>query len=168
MQNQNLILNERQILQKIRRIAYQIYENNFDETHIVFAGIEGSGYTLAKMLLQEFSQISKIETTLAQILINKQNPSQSEIQLVPINKEMIKDKVIILCDDVLNTGKTLVYSLRCFINTNVKKIQTAVLVDRQHHNFPISADYVGYQLATTLQEHVKVTLNESEKSVYLF
>lgn len=160
------LLNKIQTKQKIKRIAYEIYENNFDEKEIVFVGVERMGYIFAELLLAEYTIISNQKTELIKLLLDKYSPLQSEIKLV--GNYPIKNKVVILVDDVLNTGRTLVYSLKPFINIEIKKLQTAVIIDRNYKLFPVSADYVGYALSTTLKEHVKVILdNEKEFGVYL-
>ncbi len=147
------LLNKIQTKQKIKRIAYEIYENNFDEKEIVFVGVERMGYIFAELLVAEYKLISKQKTELIKLLLDKYSPLQSEIKLV--GDYPIKNKVVILVDDVLNTGRTLVYSLKPFINIEIKKLQTAVIIDRNYKSFPVSADYVGYALSTTLKEHIK-------------
>ena len=181
---QNLILSDLQTLQKIRRIAYQIYENNFDETAIVFAGIEPNGNQLTKLLVAEFQQITQntgieiIVTSLQKSANVTENNSQSNSQNNSKNtlsyelvcdKAVVENKVVIVIDDVLHTGRTLMYGLNPLLNIAVKKIQTVVLVKREHHQFPVHADYVGYALSTTILQHVHVELSkEGEIGVYLF
>ena len=161
-----LILNAKQTHQKIVRIAHEIIEQNYNESTIIIAGVYDRGYTFAKLLETELNKISKIHTELIKITLDKKAPLQSEISL---DKEIesIENKVIILTDDVLNTGKTTAYSLKPFLNKKIKKLQTAFIVDRGHKSFPISADYIGYSLSTTLQEHIDVILEGDEMGVYL-
>lgn len=162
-----LLLNKEQTLQKIRRIAYEVYENNFEEDEIILAGIYDKGYQFAQLLETELSNISKINIKLIKVELDKVSPLQSEVKLNCEFSEL-ENHTIILIDDVLNTGRTLAYSLKPFLNLNIKKLQTAVIVDRNHKNFPISADYIGYALSTTLQEHIEVVLNkEQELGVYI-
>ncbi|AFK01831.1 phosphoribosyltransferase [Emticicia oligotrophica DSM 17448] len=164
----NQLLNKTQTLQKIRRIAYQIYEQNFEESSIIIAGINGEGYAFAEMLVNELKQISNIDTYIAKVSFEKHATEQPEIT-IESQVDTFRNKNIVLCDDVLNTGKTLAFSLRPFLSIPIKKLQVAVMVDRNHPNFPISADYVGYSLSTTLNEHIQVILSEEEKTgVYLF
>ena len=162
----NIILNQEQIIQKIRRIAFQIYEDNHLEEEIIFAGIKGSGYRLAEILQEEFSLNTGINSTLIKVSLDKMKPVQSDVSL-DVDVQKISNKTIIVVDDVLNTGRTLSYSLKPFLNVRVKKLQTVVLVDRKHKNFPISADYVGYSLSTTLQEHIDVFLESDKFGVFL-
>lgn len=161
------ILDKSQTLQKIRRIAYEIYEQNFREDGIVFAGIYDKGYQFAKILHKEFERIAPIKADLVKISLDKLSPLQSEITLDK-DISLLQNKTIILTDDVLNTGRTLAYSLKPFLNCEIKKLQTAVIVDRGHKNFPISADYIGYSLSTTLMEHIEVELADKKNlGVYL-
>jgi pyrimidine operon attenuation protein / uracil phosphoribosyltransferase len=163
----NRLLDSMQIRQKIRRMAFQIFEDNFEESELFLIGIEGSGYTLARHLCSEIESIASFPVHLGKISLDKFQPVQSEVQL-DISLDKIENKTIILVDDVLNTGRTLAYSLKPFLKKGIKKLQTAVLVDRGHKNFPISADYVGYTLSTTLQEHISVELGEGQDlGVYL-
>lgn len=160
-----LILNKIQIEQRVNRIAYQIYEDNFEESEIIVAGITPSGFILAKQISNSLQKVCSIKINLIEITINKDNPLK-EIKL-SLKENELKDKVIVLIDDVLNSGRTLIYGLKPFLNTSVKKIRTAVLVDRNHKRYPIAADFVGITLATTLQEHVDVKLETGKEAVYL-
>jgi pyrimidine operon attenuation protein/uracil phosphoribosyltransferase len=161
------ILNSNQIRQKIDRIAYQIYENNFREKEIIIEGIASRGYLLAQRLAEKLGEITKIKITLAEITVNKENPLEEEVKL-SIKPQKFSGKVVIVVDDVLNSGKTLIYGLTPFLMLPVKRLTTVVLVDRNHNRFPIKADFVGVSLATTLQEHISVELTKRGKeAVYL-
>lgn len=165
--NSKQILDGPALLQKIRRIAFQIFENNFEESEIIIAGIVGEGYSLAKLLCQNILEISSIKAQAVAIQLNKEIPYESPVQF-DCDKSIFEGKVIIVVDDVLNTGRTFSYSLAPFLSMHVKKIQVAVVVDRNYRKFPISADYIGYQLSTTLSEHVEVVLSDQSKlGVYL-
>lgn len=166
-QNQILILDKKQIQQKINRIAYQILEDNIDEKEIVLAGIWDRGYKLAFRLEKTLNEISEFKTTLLRIDVEKQ--SSKLVAKTDLPESNWKNKVIILVDDVLNSGKTLAYGLGVFLNTPHKKIRTVVLVDRSHKIFPIATDFVGLELATVLKEHVDVIMDVEgeEDRVYL-
>jgi pyrimidine operon attenuation protein / uracil phosphoribosyltransferase len=161
------ILNKEQVIQKIKRIAFQIYEENFQEQDIIFAGVQGSGYLFAQMLRDEFNRISPISSDIIKVSLEKDNPLESDVMLDK-NVDDLSDKTIILVDDVVNSGRTLIYALKPFLKIKIKKLQTAILVDRTYRRFPIAADYVGYALSTTLQEHIEVILDDEETfGVYL-
>jgi pyrimidine operon attenuation protein/uracil phosphoribosyltransferase len=160
-----LILDTRQIKQKIKRMAFELFENHYKEKAIVLAGIAGQGYTLAKLLCKELEAIAPIKATLVKVSLEKEQPQATPTKLDVAEKEYRK-KSIVLVDDVLNTGKTLAYGMRPFLETEVKSIEVAVLVNRSHTIFPIHPNYTGYELATTITEHVEVTLGK-EASVYL-
>ena len=161
-----LILDQNQIQQKITRMAYQIWEDNLEEQQVVIAGIIDSGYTLAERLQNELVKISGIQVTLMKITLDK---DISHLEATSdISVEECEDKVVILVDDVLNSGRTLAYGLGVFLNIPLKKLRTAVLVNRSHRKFPISADFTGLDLATIIKEHVDVVLSDSENdAVYL-
>ena len=165
--SKTLILNAVQIQQKIDRIAYQIYENNFTEKEIIIAGIASRGYILAQRLSEKLQEISKIKITLASLTLDKEHPMETEVKL-SLDKTLFEGKVVILVDDVLNSGKALIYGVAPFLKVRVKRITTVVLVDRNHNRFPIKADFVGLSLNTTLQEHISVELTKKGKeAVYL-
>jgi pyrimidine operon attenuation protein/uracil phosphoribosyltransferase len=160
------ILTGKQIEQKINRIAYQIYENNYDEKDILIAGIAPNGYLLAKRIAEVLQKLSPIKTKLIEIVIDKEDPLAADIKISVTDKEL-KNKVIILVDDVLNSGKTLIFGAKPFLITPVKRLTTVVLVDRGHNRYPIKADLVGLSLSTTLQEHITVELTKGKEAVYL-
>jgi pyrimidine operon attenuation protein/uracil phosphoribosyltransferase len=161
----SLVLSGSQVIQKIRRIAYEIYENNFSEKSIVLAGIDGQGYELAKSIQKELKAISPLTISLVKVSLDKLSPVQSEVT-IDVSVKQLKKKCIVLIDDVLNTGRTLAYALKPFVSSEIKKIEVAVLVNRSHTLFPIVPTYSGYELATTLTDHVEVKLGK-EASVYL-
>lgn len=166
VQEQRMILNEEQILQKIKRIAYEIYENNMDEQELVLAGIYDRGYYVAQVLQRELAVIAPFKTTLVKVEINKQAPLESSVSM-DTELASLEQKSIILIDDVLNTGKTLTYSIKPFLNIDLKKLQVAVLVNRSHKTFPVAADFTGLELSTTLENHIFVSFEEGNYAVYL-
>ncbi|WP_304238659.1 phosphoribosyltransferase family protein [Jiulongibacter sediminis] len=162
------LLNAEETAQKVRRMAYQIFENNYKEKNLIVAGINGEGYTLASEIVDNLRQITDKEIYLAKIVLDKQAEVQPDIK-IECDVDTFKKKTVVLVDDVLNTGRTLAYSLRPFLSISLKSLQVAVLVNRDFLQFPIKADYVGYGLSTTLNDHVKVVLSDVEKKgVYLF
>lgn len=163
--DKNLILDAAQVKQKIRRMAFEIYENNFKEKSLVIAGIDGQGYELAKLLAKEVEAVAGIEVSLVKVSLDKLAPQQGEVTL-DCDIKTVRKKCIIMVDDVLNTGRTLAYGLKPFLDTEVKKIETAVLVNRSHTLFPIYPQYTGYELSTTIKDHVVVMLGK-DAAVYL-
>jgi pyrimidine operon attenuation protein/uracil phosphoribosyltransferase len=159
------ILDQAQIKQKIDRIAYQILEDCFDEKEIIIAGIASRGYVFAQKLEKVLSKISKIKCTLVEITLDKDSNNLVASTNIPVSQ--CRNKTIILVDDVLNSGRTLLYGLSVFLNIPTKKIRTAVLVDRSHKLFPISTDYAGYTISTVSQEHISVVFDKNKEAVYL-
>jgi len=165
MEGQNMILNSNEINNKLRRIAYQIYEANTTETEIILAGIDVNGYILAKKLKTILSKISDIKPILCKISIDKKNP-RLPIK-TSIKAENYTNKSVVLIDDVLNSGTTLIYSVKHFLEVPLKQFKTAVLVNRNHKKFPVKADYKGISLSTSLKEHVHVDLEGKDWKAYL-
>jgi len=158
------ILNAAVASRKLRRMAFQIAENNEGETELIVAGVNGNGAVLAKRLVTELQQIIEIPLQLITIQLNKKSPLEATV-----DTEMdFNGKNIIVVDDVSNTGKTLLYALKPFLYFLPKKIQTLVLVERSHKLFSIQPDYVGLTVTTTLQEHISVeTENENIAGAWL-
>ena len=162
-----LILNRQQIQQKLDRMAYQILEDNFEETEIMIAGILPRGNHIARRLKAILDGIAPFTSKLLTIGLDKQSSSlQANIDF-DVND--CSNKVVILVDDVLNSGKTLAYGFGVFLDVPLKKLRTAVLIDRNHKSFPITTDFAGVALSTVIKEHVDVVLDEvdEEDAVYL-
>lgn len=160
MKERVLILNHDQIQHKIKRIAYQVYESNIDEKEIILAGIAKKGYQLATHLKEALESISPLKIKLCEVHVNKKNPLE-EIT-TSLEPEIYRDKSVILVDDVLNSGTTLIYGVRHFLNVPLKQFKTAVLVDRNHKKYPVKADFKGISLSTSLNEMVKVSFEPSK------
>ena len=150
----------------LKRIAYQIYENNHEEDNsLIIVGIDKNGKILANKIFEILKSISSFDLKLMSIQINKKNPTNKILS--SIDENICLNKNIIIVDDVLNTGKTLIYAVRFFLKIPVKKIQTAVIINRNHKKFPIKADFKGISLSTSIKEHVNVILEGSKKGIYL-
>ncbi len=161
----SIILTNEEISFKIRRIAYQIYENNIDEKEIIIAGISENGYYFAKKIKSVLENISEIKTELCEVRINKRNPLEEITTSIAPN--VYKNKSLILVDDVLNTGTTLMYAVKHFLDVPLKQFKTAVLVNRNHKKYPIKADFKGISLSTSLQEHITFEVTKKGAVVYL-
>jgi len=161
-----IVLTPDQIKQKVKRLAYQLYENNHTEQEIVLAGIQGRGFLFAKWITRILEDISSLKVRVGEVSINKDEPLSEPIKF-SIEEKDFKDKVVIVVDDVINSGRTLIYGVNYFLKFPVKKLRTLVMVDRSHNTFPVRADYVGISLSTTLQEHVSVDLEKGKATVYL-
>lgn len=150
----HIILTHEQIQHKIKRIAYQIYETNVKESEIILAGIADNGYIFAKRLKTILEDISDIKITLCEVTIDKSAPQKSVQTSLSAND--YQNKPIVLTDDVLNSGSTLIYGVKHFLEVPLKRFKTAVLVNRNHKKYPIKADFKGISLSTSLHEHVNV------------
>ena len=162
----NRILTHSQIQHIIRRIAYQIYETNVDEKEIIVAGINGGGMNFAKKIATVLKNITDAEIVLCKVEMDKKDPLDSGVRTsLPENE--YRDKSVVLIDDVLNSGTTLIYGVHHFLKTPIKQLKTAVLVNRNHKKYPVKADYKGISLSTSLQEHVNVLFEPKKNRVFL-
>ncbi len=162
----NRILTHEQIQHIVKRIAYQIYETNVDEKVIVVAGINGGGVNFAKKIVAMLKKITEAEIVLCKMDMDKKNPLKSGVSTSIPEKEYA-DRSIVLVDDVLNSGTTLIYGTHHFLKTPIKQLKTAVLVNRNHKKYPIKADFKGISLSTSLNEHIKVVFESKNDAVYL-
>nr|WP_228012129.1 phosphoribosyltransferase domain-containing protein [Flavobacterium hungaricum] len=156
----NIILTNQEIEHKIKRIAYQIYETFVDEEEVIIAGIASNGFVFAEKIALALRSISTLKVSICEVKVNKQNP-QEPIQ-TSLSTEEYKNKGLVLVDDVLNSGTTLIYAVRHFLDVPLKKFKTAVLVDRNHKKYPVKADFKGISLSTSLLEHVQVVFDAKD------
>jgi pyrimidine operon attenuation protein/uracil phosphoribosyltransferase len=162
------ILTEKQIHQKIKRLTIEILEHNFDADEIILAGINNNGLEFAQLLMNELLVLqTKIPITLTRIRLSPAAPLSNPI-FIEMPLQQLENKTVIIVDDVANTGRTVFYALKPLMEVLPKKVEVAVLIDRKHKMFPITPDYVGLSLATTLKENIEVQLkNVDEQAVYL-
>lgn len=153
------LLNKKQIGQKLDRMAWQILEDTADDSEIILAGIADRGYVIAGMLLAIMEKLTTQKLVLIKISLDKDGSSLQAY--TDLDLKVCEDKTIIVVDDVLNTGKSLTYGLGVFLNLRIKKLRTAVLVDRSHKLFPIASDFTGLEISTVSHEHVSVILAEA-------
>lgn len=163
--SQNIILNNQEIKHKITRIAYQIYETFVDEKEIVIAGIASNGFVFANKIATELEKISTLKVILCEVYINKQNVNAPITTSLSVDQ--YENKGLVLVDDVLNSGTTLIYGVKHFLEVPLKKLKTAVLIDRNHKKYPVKADFKGISLSTSLLEHVQVVFEEKGDYAYL-
>lgn len=165
MSQSNIILDSEQIENKIRRIAYQIYESNVDEKVLILAGISKSGFVFAQKLKKVLDKISDLDVVLCEVMVDKKHP------LKPVKTSLqssdYTNKSIVLADDVLNSGATLIYGVKHFLDVPVSRFKTAVLVDRSHKKYPVKADFKGISLSTSLHEMVQVHFEKGKDRVEL-
>ena len=155
MASKNYILDQSVAEKKMRRMALEIIENNGDEKSLILAGIRESGSVVAKCIREMLAEFSPVHTELITISMDKRDPKE-----IKLSKQLdFNDKVIIVIDDVANSGKTLLYAMKPFLEFHPKKIQALVLVERSHNSFPVRPDYIGLSIATTLQEHIYVEVD---------
>jgi pyrimidine operon attenuation protein / uracil phosphoribosyltransferase len=152
VETKSSILDKDAVRRKIKRMALEVAEQNTGETELIIAGIVGNGEVVARCIAAELQKLVSLTVTVATIHLNKREPSAVSLS----DSLSFQNKVIIIADDVANTGRTMFFALKPFLNSSPKKLQTLVLVERSHKQFPIQSDYSGLTIATTLQEHISV------------
>jgi len=160
------VLDHLQIKQKIKRIAYEIFEKNYDTQKLYLIGINNNGYAFAQLIFEQLSEICNFEVELLRVTLSPANPLQQPVEL-SIDAIGLHDQSLIIIDDVANSGRTLFYAMKPIYDVIPKKIEVAALVERMHRTFPIRVDYVGLTLSTTMLENIKVDLKSNEYSVNL-
>ena len=160
MKKSNQILDQNQIDRIIKRIAHQIHENYNKESQIFLIGVHKNGYELAKLIYKELKLISDSIIEFSSIKINKKNPFKNPN--CDLDLKIIENKSIVLIDDVLNSGKTLIYAAKYILNVPVAKLKTSVLIDRNHKKFPVKVDFKGISLSTSIDENVKIIFKEDK------
>jgi pyrimidine operon attenuation protein/uracil phosphoribosyltransferase len=155
------ILSSSQVARKIKRLAIEIYSNHLNNQEIYFVGINQKGIKFAEIVGAELTKISPIKINFFSVKLDPSNPLISEIE-VTTNISALSGKKIILFDDVANTGRTIFYACKPFLNIIPERLEIAALVDRKHKLFPIQVDYVGLSLATTLHNNIEVIFNDDK------
>ena len=161
-----IVLDSNDIINKIRRISFEIIEKNIDEKEIYLIGILPNGNYLSQKINSFIKENSSINVNLHFIDIDKKNLSIKEISFESDANE-IKNKVIVLVDDVMNSASTIMYSINEILKYQPKEIQVAVLIERYYKNFPITPNFRGLELSTSKSEHVQVDLGNSPKVLIL-
>lgn len=159
------ILNNAQIEHKTKRIAYQILESNIGEEEVVLAGIAGNGFAFATRIEKVLKAISDLKIVLCEVKVDRNNPLK-EIK-TSLEASAYQNKSLVLVDDVLNSGATLIYGVKHFLEVPLKRFKTAVLVNRNHKKYPVKADFKGLSLSTSLQEHIQVVFDKDKACAYL-
>jgi pyrimidine operon attenuation protein / uracil phosphoribosyltransferase len=160
MSSKLIVLNQAQILQKTERIAFEIIENTFEQKKIYLAGIEGNGYLFAERLVEQLSTHSDQEIRLFKIFVDKEAPLNKAITF-SIPAEELNGGTVVLVDDVINSGRTMIHAVRTLLENPLELLKVATLVNRTHRRYPVQADFVGVNISTTLQDHIEVELGDN-------
>ncbi|MFM7311436.1 MAG: phosphoribosyltransferase family protein [Flavobacteriales bacterium] len=157
MKEQSQILNSRQIEQKLERMAHELIERHYPSKQMILVGIHGNGSVIAARLAAILQGSSDCEISVVQLHMNKQRPLQDAPQWDG-DVRQFKGKQVVLIDDVVHSGRTLMAAASVLMEHEPKSLTTVVLVDRYHRKYPIHADVVGLTLSTNLREHIEVDM----------
>ena len=156
------ILTKQQIENKILRMSFEIIESNLEERSLDLIGLEKNGFIIAEKIGKCINKNSQLKVRVIKMELKKQK--KRAIFSEKINK---KARTVILIDDVLKSGETIIYAIKEILNYNVRKLKTAILINRNHNIFPVGVNYVGLELSTTLEDHINVILEKEKSGAFL-
>lgn len=167
-----LILDHSAIETRLRRMAYEIYERNYAAESLVVVGVDiRGGYLAARVCayLREIAPQIALETATATLQRQDKAGIVGNIPVqLPLPLDALRGRTLLVIDDVLYGGNTLLNVVSCLLPALPARIETCVLIDRGHRLMPISPNYVGLELATSLQQHVAFRiLPNGECAAYL-
>ncbi|MDX1905854.1 MAG: phosphoribosyltransferase family protein [Bacteroidia bacterium] len=161
------ILDTWDIQARLMRMAYEIYEAYFLETELVVIGIDTRGGMLARHLADNLQKISPLHIVRVDCRLDPEPDGTLGID-IGADVELLRGKNLIVVDDVMYTGRTLMNVLAILLHTGPRSIRTAILIDRGHRLMPVHPDVVGIELATTLQQHVSVEIDPDGEGIQAF
>jgi pyrimidine operon attenuation protein/uracil phosphoribosyltransferase len=161
MDSNSIVLDQQQIKQKIERLAFEIIENTFETKKVYVAGIAGNGFLFAERLIEQLSQQSDQEFLLFKVEISKDAPLSEDI-VFSIDRSVLEGATVVLVDDVINSGRTMIYAVRELLENKLSHLKVVTLVNRTHRRFPVQADFVGVNLSTTIQDNIIVELGDKD------
>ena len=147
------ILGAEAIAHKVQRLAWELYDRHSKAEQLYVVGIQGNGYWLAQQLVTKLNAISDIKIELMELALDKSDPKPADMQI-----DLPSGAHVALVDDVLNSGRTLLWAVIKLMEFHPQQLSTTVLVDRSHKRYPVKADIKGLSLSTTLQETVKLNV----------
>lgn len=157
-----LIMDNEQINRTLKRMAHEIIEKNDDLSQVIMVGIKTKGTPVAQMLSDNIFQFEGVKIPVEEIDISgyRDDHKKTDVGIVNIQTSL-GNKVIILVDDVLFTGRSVRAAMDAIMDLGrAQKIQLAVLIDRGHRELPIRPDYVGKNIPTSKLERVNVDTKE--------
>ena len=158
MQNKKYILSAEVANKKLRRMALQVAEQNYNAKQLILIGIKANGIFIAQKISIYLKEVFKGEVIVLELSMDKKKPAE-----ITLNKKIdFTGKTILLIDDVANSGRTMLYALKPLLEQLPEKIQTLALVERTHKTFPIDVDYTGLSVSTTTDEHIYVEVEKGE------
>lgn len=161
------ILDSESISRRIKRMAFEVYESNFDVKELVMIGIDERGGFICEKLCSYLEHVSELSLVSVSAKVDRnQAPGEMGIE-IDIDLNSLLGKHLIVVDDVLYTGNTMLNVVAILLQAGPQKIQTAVLIDRGHRSMPVSPDFVGVELATTIQQHVSVEISGDSAEAFL-
>lgn len=161
MDSNSIVLDKQQINQKIERLAFEIIENTFETKTVYIAGIAGNGFLFAERLIEQLAKQSEQKFSLFKVEISKDAPLSKDI-IFSIDRSVLENATVVLVDDVINSGRTMIYAVRELLENKLSHLKVVTLVNRTHRRFPVQADFVGVNISTTIQDNIIVELGDKD------
>jgi len=161
-----LILNTHDVLRKIRRIAFEMKERYYTQKNLTIISVAGQGTKVAQAIIEELKNTWNVEITSLTATVNKRNPERQNLNIQG-DVTKVSGSSCIVIDDVINSGRTLMYVCSKIMELQPQEMSTAVIIDRFHRTYPIKADFVGLTLSTNLKENVSLKNENGSFSVWL-
>jgi pyrimidine operon attenuation protein/uracil phosphoribosyltransferase len=158
LQTKKYILSAETAAKKLRRMALEVFEQNYDAEELVLIGIKENGYIIANKISDYLKEVFTGQINIVALGMDKK-----KLAVVTMDPELeFSNKTILLIDDVANSGRTMLYALQPLLMSFPKKIQTLALVERTHKSFPIALDYIGLSISSNFDEHINVEVINGE------
>jgi pyrimidine operon attenuation protein / uracil phosphoribosyltransferase len=158
MSSKNYILTKEAADKKMRRMALEVAERNYNEGELMLIGIKESGSIIARKIAAYLTDVFTGSVQVLELWLDKKHPLEINIS----DTVDFSGKNILLIDDVANSGRTMLYALKPLLNFHPQKIQTLALVERTHKIFPVNVDYTGLSVSTTPDQHIYVEVYGDE------
>ena len=153
-------MDSNRIQRTLKRMAYEIDEKNIDDKSFLLFGIDKRGYAIGRALGKVLESIANSNVEALQMRLKN---GESDTLFEELDKQRVKDKYILVVDDVIFSGRTMFGALNKIAeHLDPPELYTAVMIDRGHRKYPIKSEFFGMELPTKLNEHVSVQI-EGEK-----
>jgi pyrimidine operon attenuation protein/uracil phosphoribosyltransferase len=153
-----MILNKQTADKKLHRMALEVAERNQETDSLILIGIKENGIFIANKIAIYLKEVFKADIKVLELWLDKKDPGEIKLsENIDFN-----NKSILLIDDVANSGRTMFYALKPFLQQKPKQVETLALVERTHKKFPIAVDYVGLSVSTTKHENIVVEVRDGE------
>jgi len=153
-----MILSRETAARKLNRLAMEVAERNLGNNELILIGIRENGIHIARSIAKHLTAVFAGRIKVLELWLDKKQPRD-----IRLSEEMdFSGKHILLVDDVANSGRTMLYSLKPLLDHYPARVETLALLERTHKQYPIAVDYVGLSVSTSPEEHIVVEVLDGE------